>query len=134
MIIKLAAFSQEEEAKIRKNLASPSQLKSKSALINYAHPAAILGGATGAFAGSEIGDRLLGGNHLEEIYKTIQVPSKAKKFMGMIPRKETMIQKITPSASMTSRFAKNLFRGGMGAVGAGLGAMAVTKYRQKKEQ
>ena len=133
MIIKLATFSSEEEDKIRKNLSS-SQVRSKSQLLNYAHPATILGGAVGGFAGSEIGDKIFGGNHLEEIYRTIQVPSKAKKFLGLIPRKETLIQKITPNAGMASRLSKNVFRGGMGAIGAGLGAIAVNKYRQSKEK
>ena len=132
MIIKLATFSPEEEDKIRKNLSSSSGLKSKSQLLNYAHPATILGGAVGGFAGSEIGDKLFGGNHLDEIYKTMKVPSKAKKFLGVIPRKETIVQKITPSAGVASRLTKNIFRGGMGALGAGIGAYGVMKFRQRK--
>jgi hypothetical protein len=133
MIIKLAAFSKEEEDKIRKNLKS-SAVKSNSIATNYAHPATILGGAVGGFVGSEIGDHVFGGNHMDEIYKTISVPSKTKKFMGIIPRKETIIQKMTPTPGMVSRLSKNIFRGGMGALGAGAGAYAVAKYRQSKEK
>ena len=133
MIIKLASFSPEEEAKIRKNLASPSAVKSKTALLNYAHPATILGGAVGGFAGSEIGDRVFGGNHLEEIYKSIKIPTKAKHF-GLIPKKETILHKITPHPGMSSRLIKNIFRGGMGALGAGIGAYAVNKYRDAREK
>ena len=45
-----------------------------------------------------------------------------------------MIQKITPTPGMVSRLSKNIFRGGMGALGAGAGAYAVAKYRQSKEK
>lgn len=133
MIIKLAAFSKEEEDKIRKNL-NTSAVKGSSVATNFAHPATIVGGAVGGFTGSEIGDRVFGGHHMDEIYKSISVPSKAKKFMGIIPRKENIIQKITPSPGLSSRLAKNIFRGGMGALGAGAGAYAVAKYRQSKEK
>lgn len=134
MIIKLATFSKEEEAQLRKKLSDPSQLKSKQQLLNYAHPATILGGSVGGFAGSEIGDRILGGHHLDEIYKSTSVRSKTKKFLGLIPKKETILQKITPSSGVTSRLTKNIFRGGMGALGAGIAATMVNKYRQSKEE
>lgn len=114
MLVKLAAFTPEEEAKLRKKLESPEQIKSKQIMLNYAHPATIVGGATGGFIGSELGDKLFGGGHSSEALNAI-----AKK---------------TEHLGITQRFSKNLFRGTMGAVGAGLGAMAVHKFRQHKEK
>ena len=134
MIIKLASFTPEEESKIRKNLATPSAIKSKQMLLNYAHPATILGGSIGGFAGSELGDKIFGGNHLNEISKPLAKPSKIKQFTDMFRKKETVLQKMKPSVGMSSRLAKNIFRGGMGALGAGMGAMAVMKYRDRKDK
>jgi hypothetical protein len=112
MIIKLATFTAEEETQLRKKLADPSQIKSKQVLLNYAHPATILGGATGGFIGSEVGDKVFGGKHMTEML-------------------HTPLGKTGPG--ITSRFAKNLFRGGLGAVGAGIGAYGVQKFREHKE-
>jgi len=130
MIIKLAAFTKEEEEKIRRQMHT-SGVKSNSAILNYSHPATIGGSILGAFTGSELGDRLIGGNHLNEIYHTISVPSKSK-ILGIIPRKETLIHKMTKPAGLSAKFTKNLLRGGLGAVGAGLGAIAVNKFRSHK--
>ena len=110
MIIKLATLTPEEEAKVRENLKSPSQIKSKQLLLNYAHPAVIFGGATGGFVGSEVGDKLFGGGHGTDMLNSI----------------------VNKTPGLGKRYAKNLFRGGLGAVGAGLGAYGVFKYRQHK--
>jgi hypothetical protein len=112
MIIKLAKFTEEEEAKIRKNLANPSAIKSNQLLLNYAHPATILGGATGGFAGSELGDKIFGGTHLVDSFSKIS----------------------KPTLGLSGRFVKNLFRGSLGTLGAGVGAYGVAKYRQHKEK
>jgi hypothetical protein len=112
MIIKLAKFSKEEEDKIRKNLQNPSGIKSNQLLLNYAHPATILGGAVGGFAGSEIGDKIFGGHMIDSLANSgaVRVPG------------------------LSARFAKNLFRGTAGALGAGAGAYAVSKFRSHKEK
>jgi len=113
MIVKLAVFSEEEEAKIRKNLQNPSGIKSNSVLLNNAHPATIIGGAVGGFAGSELGDHIFGGSHMAET-----VGSEAIKL----------------APGLSARFAKNIFRGSVGALGAGVGAYTVHKYRQHKDK
>ena len=131
MIIKLATFTKEEEDKIRKNLSSPSAVKSKAQMLNYAHPATILGGATGGFIGSEVGDKLFGGSHgIHEIIKA-KPRSFVKRVFG---KKESVIQKLTPGSGLLARYGKNLFRGSMGALGAGIGAYGVMKYRQNKDE
>lgn len=111
MIIKLAILTEEEETKVRKNLADPSPTKSKQILLNYAHPATILGGVTGGFAGSEIGDKIFGGGHI--------VDSLTNSSKSTVP--------------LAGRFVKNLFRGGLGAIGAGAGAYGVHKFREHQE-
>ena len=110
MIIKLATFTEEEEAKLRKKLEAPEQIKSKQIMLNYAHPVTILGGATGGFIGSELGDKIFGGQHMTDSLNAI-----AKKAPGF-----------------SQRFAKNVFRGSLGALGAGAGALVVHKFRQRK--
>lgn len=114
MLVKLAAFTPEEEAKLRKKLESPEQIKSKQIMLNYAHPATIVGGATGGFIGSELGDKLFGGGHSTDTLNSIA--------------------KSTEKLGLTQRFSKNLFRGTLGAVGAGAGALVVHKFRQHKEK
>lgn len=130
MIIKLAAFTPEEEAKLRKNLNS-SGVRSSSSLVNYAHPATILGGAVGGFAGSELGDKIFGGNANHEMFHITHVKPK-----GFFRKpQESIVNRIASAGpGLGSRLSKNIFRGTLGALGAGLGATAVMKYRQSKEK
>jgi hypothetical protein len=130
MIIKLASFTPEEEEKLRKNLKT-SGVKSSSVLTNYTHPGVILGGAVGGFAGSELGDKIFGGNANHEMFHITHAKPKAfwKK------PEESIIRRIaTPGPGFTSRLTKNIFRGTLGALGAGAGAYAVSKYREAKEK
>lgn len=130
MIIKLAAFTPEEEEKLRKNLKS-SGVKSSSNLLNYTHPATILGGAIGGFAGSELGDKIFGGNANQEMFHITH--AKPKGFFRK--PQESVVSRISAAGpGFGSRLSKNIFRGALGALGAGLGATAVMKYRQSKEK
>ena len=138
MIIKLAAFTREEENKIRENLKNPSGIKSKQLLLNYTHPAVILGGATGGFAGSEIGDKIFGGSHMVDSFaghaaEGAKQPGVLQKLIGAF-KKPVPTQVAQPVLGLSGRYAKNLFRGGVGAIGAGIGAYGVAKYRAHKEK
>jgi len=125
MLLKLAADQTADR---------PQQLRGKSAVFgNYLHPAPAIGGITGSFIGSELADKALGGNTIEEIVNVSKkVPVKA---FGKTLFHKTVQTPVLSKATigLGKRFGKNMFRGVGGIVGAGLGATAAMALSKKKD-
>lgn len=104
----------------------PEQIKGDSLLIgNYAHPATILGGAVGAFTGSEIADKYIPRLDTTEL-KVI------KRYLFK-PNVTEFVH--TPEANRLVRnLGRNLLRGGTAALGVGVTAAGVKKFREHQEK
>lgn len=102
------------------------QVKGNHVLLgNYAHPATIIGGAVGAFAGSEAADHF--------------IPRLDKTELKTIKRnwfKPNVIELVhTPEANRVARnLGRNLMRAGGAALGVGITAAGVKAFRGNQEK